>query len=87
MSRWIAASRAARIAVRAVDDSGTVDNTANGPLNAWLEAVDAIQPSRVQVYTIARPPALGVLKRTPVRRLREIAERVRALGIPADAFG
>jgi hypothetical protein len=40
----------------------------------------------VHVYTIARPPALGHLQRVPARRLREIAERVRAAGIPADVF-
>jgi wyosine [tRNA(Phe)-imidazoG37] synthetase (radical SAM superfamily) len=68
------------------DDRGDVDNTTEHTLDAWIEALDAIQPSRVQVYTLARPPALGHLKRVPARRLREIAERVRALGIPAEVF-
>jgi len=40
----------------------------------------------VHVYTIARPPAKSSLRRVPARRLREIAERVHALGIPADVF-
>jgi wyosine [tRNA(Phe)-imidazoG37] synthetase (radical SAM superfamily) len=68
------------------DGRGDVDNTTDHAVDAWLEALDAIQPSRVQVYTIARPPALGHLRRVPARRLREIAERVHALGIPADVF-
>jgi len=68
------------------DEFGQIDNTLEGPVTAWLEAVDAIQPSRVQVYTIARPPALCGLKRARRTRLREIANRVRALGIPADVF-
>ena len=68
------------------DDSGDVDNTRDATLGAWLDAIDAIQPSRVQVYTLARAPALGGLQRPPARRLREIAERVRALGIPADVY-
>ena len=68
------------------DDRGEVDNTSDAAINGWLDAIDAIQPSRVQVYTIARPPALGHLKRVPARRLREIAERVRALGVPTDVF-
>jgi wyosine [tRNA(Phe)-imidazoG37] synthetase (radical SAM superfamily) len=70
-----------------VDEGGDVDNTTDGPVNDWLDAIDAIQPSRVQIYTIARPPALGKLKRAPAQRLREIAERVRTLGIAADVFG
>jgi len=68
------------------DESGDVDNTTDRRINGWLGAVDAIQPSRVQVYTIARPPALGNLRPVPTRRLGEIAKRVRALGIPADVF-
>ena len=68
------------------DDRGDVDNTTERTVAAWLEAVDVIQPSRVHVYTIARPSALGHLQRVPARRLREIAERVRAAGIPADVF-
>jgi wyosine [tRNA(Phe)-imidazoG37] synthetase (radical SAM superfamily) len=68
------------------DVSGEVDNTHEHTVSGWVDAVDAIQPSRVQVYTIARPPALTGLRRVPLRRLREIAERVRALGIPADVF-
>jgi len=68
------------------DGTGEVDNTTEHTLAGWLSAIDTIQPARVQVYTIARPPALGGLKRVPARRLREIAERVRALGVPADVF-
>jgi len=68
------------------DEFGQVDNTLERPVQAWLDAVDTIQPSRVQVYSIARPPALCGLRRPKTGRLREIAERVRALGIPADVF-
>ena len=66
------------------DARGNVDNTTDHAVDAWIETLDAIQPARVQVYTIARPPATSSLTRVPARRLREIAERVRALGIPAD---
>jgi len=78
-----------RIVVQAMfvaDDRGDVNNTTDHAVDAWIEAVDAIQPARVQVYTMARPPAQGDLKRVPPRRLREISERGRALGIPADVF-
>jgi wyosine [tRNA(Phe)-imidazoG37] synthetase (radical SAM superfamily) len=78
-----------RVAVQAMfvsDGKGRVDNTTEGAINAWLGAIDAIQPSRVQVYTIDRPTALQDLRAVPMRRLREIAERVRAREIPADVF-
>jgi len=68
------------------DGAGRVDNTTEGAINEWLNAIDAIQPARVQVYTIDRPPALDGLRAVPARRLREIAERVRAQEIPADIF-
>ena len=76
-----------RIVVQAMfvsDGKDRVDNATEGAVNEWLGAIDAIQPSRVQVYTIDRPPALQGLRAVPMRRLREIAERVRAKDIPAD---
>jgi wyosine [tRNA(Phe)-imidazoG37] synthetase (radical SAM superfamily) len=78
-----------RVVVQAMfvsDGKGRVDNTTEGAITEWLGALDAIQPSRVQVYTIDRPPALQGLRAVPMRRLREIAERVRAREIPADVF-
>ncbi len=78
-----------RVVVQAMfvsDGKGRVDNTTDGAIREWLTAVDAIQPSRVQVYTIDRPPALDGLRPVPIRRLREIAERVRVREIPADVF-
>jgi len=68
------------------DLDGLVDNTIESAVDGWLRAVESIQPVGVQVYTLARPPANGRLTRVPVRRLREIAGRVRLLGIPADVF-
>jgi wyosine [tRNA(Phe)-imidazoG37] synthetase (radical SAM superfamily) len=78
-----------RVVVQAMfvsDGKGRVDNTTEGAIKEWLGAIDAIQPSRVQVYTIDRPPALESLRAVPMRRLREIAEGVRARDIPADVF-
>jgi wyosine [tRNA(Phe)-imidazoG37] synthetase (radical SAM superfamily) len=78
-----------RVVVQAMfvsDGKSRVDNSTEGAINEWLGAIDAIQPSRVQVYTIDRPPALQGLRAIPMRRLREIAERVRAREIPADVF-
>jgi hypothetical protein len=68
------------------DDSGEYDNTTEHAVGRWLDAIDAIQPTRVHVYTIARPPTSDRVARVPARRLREIGERVRALGIPVEVF-
>jgi wyosine [tRNA(Phe)-imidazoG37] synthetase (radical SAM superfamily) len=68
------------------DGKGRVDNTTEGAITQWLAAIDAIQPSRVHVYTLDRPPALEGLRPVSIRRLREIAERVRLREIPADVI-
>jgi wyosine [tRNA(Phe)-imidazoG37] synthetase (radical SAM superfamily) len=78
-----------RVVVQAMfvrDGTGQVDNTTEGAVHEWLGAIDAIQPSRVHIYTIDRPAALEGLKPVPVRRLREIAERVRLREIPVEVF-
>jgi wyosine [tRNA(Phe)-imidazoG37] synthetase (radical SAM superfamily) len=68
------------------DGKGRVDNTTEGAIVEWLAAIDAIQPMRVHLYTLDRPPALDGLRAVPMRRLREIAERVRLREIPADVI-
>jgi len=62
------------------------DNSGDGAVNEWLAALETIQPSRVHLYTLDRPPALAELRPVSARRLREIAGRVRVLGIPAQTF-
>jgi len=68
------------------DPRGQVDNSRNGAVREWLQAIENIRATRVHVYTIDRPPALASLQPVPSRRLREIGEHVRAMGIPADVF-
>jgi wyosine [tRNA(Phe)-imidazoG37] synthetase (radical SAM superfamily) len=68
------------------DSDGRVDNTTEGAITEWVAAIESIQPTRVQLYTLDRPPALEGLRRVPARRLREIAERVRTCEIPVDVF-
>jgi wyosine [tRNA(Phe)-imidazoG37] synthetase (radical SAM superfamily) len=78
-----------RVVVQAMfvtDGKGRVDNTTEGAVNEWLAAIDAIQPSRVHLYSLDRAPAVPGLRPVAVRRLREIAERVRSRDIPADVF-
>ena len=60
----------------------SVDNTSDDFVLPWLEAVKAIQPKLVTIYTIDREtPAKGLLKASKAR-LDEIANLVEATGIP-----
>jgi wyosine [tRNA(Phe)-imidazoG37] synthetase (radical SAM superfamily) len=68
------------------DARGVVGNSGDAAIRAWLEALETIRATRVHIYTIDRSPALGSLSPVPPRRLREIAEQVRALGIHTDVF-
>ena len=62
-----------------------VDNTGDEYVTPWLEAVKAIAPQQVMVYTIDREtPAHGLLKATP-EQLDAIRDRVIAAGIPCSA--
>ncbi len=63
----------------------SVDNTGDEYVEPWLEAVKAIKPQQVMVYTIDREtPALG-LQKASRERLDAIRDRVIALGIPCTA--
>jgi wyosine [tRNA(Phe)-imidazoG37] synthetase (radical SAM superfamily) len=68
------------------DPAGRIDNVGEGAISEWLDAVARVRPLAVHLYTLRRnPPAATVRPATP-RRLREIAERVRAAGIPAHVY-
>ena len=64
------------------EERGRIDNTTPDAVEAWL-ARDRIASGRaaVQLYTIARSPALASLLPVHTDRLEEIAARVSSLGI------
>ena len=63
----------------------SVDNTGEEFVAPWLEAVKAINPQQVMIYTIDREtPAHGLLKATR-EQLDAIRDRVIAAGIPCTA--
>jgi wyosine [tRNA(Phe)-imidazoG37] synthetase (radical SAM superfamily) len=68
------------------DPRGRVDNSGAAAVQEWLRAIETIRAKGVHVYTIDRSPALRSLEPVPPRRLREIGEQVRAMGIPAEVF-
>ena len=63
----------------------SVDNTGEEYVGPWLEAVKAIKPQQVMIYTIDREtPTQGLLKATR-EQLDAIRDRVIAAGIPCTA--
>ncbi len=63
----------------------SVDNTGEAYVSPWLEAVKAIAPQQVMIYTIDREtPTIGLLKATH-EQLDAIRDRVTDLGIPCSA--
>lgn len=57
--------------------SAPYDNSTGLPLRCWLEAVAAIRPKGVHVYTVSRSPADPRVKSVSPKRLSEIAKLVR----------
>jgi wyosine [tRNA(Phe)-imidazoG37] synthetase (radical SAM superfamily) len=68
------------------EETHQIDNSTDGPVTEWLKALESVHAVAVHIYTLDRLPALKSLKPVPRRRLREIAEHVRASGIPAEVF-
>jgi wyosine [tRNA(Phe)-imidazoG37] synthetase (radical SAM superfamily) len=68
------------------DRNHMIVNSTTVAVDHWLWALEAARADRVHIFTLDRPPALEWLEPVPPRRLREIAEQVRAIGIPAEAF-
>ena len=62
------------------------DNTSEDEITAWLEVIKKINPIQVMIYTIARStPATGIEK-IPLKKLKEIAEKLKLLGIKAGVY-
>lgn len=69
------------------DRLGRIDNATDLAVAAWIAALQAVSPQAVHVYSIDRVPAWPYLQPVPTARLEEIARRVRAAGMDAQAFG
>lgn len=65
-----------------------IDNTTPEEINAWLTAIERINPSSVMIYTISRDtPVGGLFKKVPAEELNHIASRVEKLGIQTQVSG
>lgn len=63
----------------------SVDNTGEEFVGPWLEAVKAIKPQQVMVYTIDRETPAQGLEKASCEQLDAIRDRVIAAGIPCTA--
>ncbi len=71
--------------MRGTMDGKSVDNTGEGYVGPWLEAIKHIRPKQVMIYTIDREtPDHELLKASP-DVLNAIRDRVMAAGIPCSA--
>lgn len=57
---------------------GTIQNIGEREVREWIERVGEIQPMKVQIYSLHRPPAKSSLREVPGERLREIAAQTKA---------
>jgi len=66
---------------------GAASNVQGESLEAWLAALAAIGPARVQIYSTDRPVPQADVERAPPRTLRRIAQEVEErTGIPVAAY-
>ena len=66
---------------------GSYDNTDEPHLQAWIEAVGAIRPRSVQVYTVDRGTAAPGITEVSRETLQAIADRLSTTtNIPAEVF-
>ena len=66
-------------------DGQDVDNTGEAYVAPWLEAVKAIRPQAVMVYTIDRETPDQELQKATHEELDSICQRVKDAGIPCSA--
>ena len=71
--------------MRGVCQDESVDNTGEEYVAPWLEAVKAIAPQQVMIYTIDRETPTQGLQKATREQLDAIRDRVIAAGIPCTA--
>ena len=66
---------------------GVVSNVGDEDIDAWLETVGRCMPTRVDLYTLARPTPSGRLRPAGAQTLQRIGRRVRdELELPVRVF-
>jgi wyosine [tRNA(Phe)-imidazoG37] synthetase (radical SAM superfamily) len=65
---------------------GSVDNTTDAEVAAWLDLLDLMQPQRVDLYTLARPPIEKALRPATAAVMAQVAEKARQRGFVVRVF-
>ena len=71
--------------MRGCANGESVDNTSDGYVTPWLEAVKQIAPQQVMIYTIDRETPIQGLEKATHEQLDQIRDRVIVAGIPCTA--
>lgn len=64
------------ITIQTMFINGRIDNTADEEIEAWIDHIQTIRPSAVQIYTLDRVPADESLTPVSNKRLTEISKRL-----------
>jgi wyosine [tRNA(Phe)-imidazoG37] synthetase (radical SAM superfamily) len=68
--------------------SGSISNSDDPQIDAWIEQISRIRPKEVQVYTVDRPPADSGLVPVSQDRMTAIVDRAnRESGVPVVLYG
>ena len=74
--------------LKGVSGGVNIDNTSTQELDEWLNAIDAIRPEMVMIYTISRSVPDGAnLEKISLPKLYSIARKVYNLGIKTQVSG
>ena len=73
--------------IRGEFEGKQIDNTTKKEITAWLELVKEMNPREVMIYTIDRQTPAKKLKKVPLKDLKNIAEKVKQLGIKTNIAG
>ncbi len=73
--------------IQAMFTRGRRDNTGDGAVEQWINAVAQVNPKAVQIYSISRVPADVAIRQVDRATLEEIRARLEAkTGIPGRVF-
>lgn len=73
--------------VKGQHDGKNIDNTTPEEIEAWLDVIKTLNPKEVMIYTIDRETPAKQLEKVSIEKLREIGEKVAALGIKINVAG
>ena len=64
------------LTIQSFFSEGRFDNTLDEWVDPWVKQLKAIRPHRVQLYTLDRTPAVGVMVKASLSTLTRIGRRV-----------